>query len=226
MNWQPLTNVWDQSDLELTYTLFVCLSYARNRSLDRDLFCGVSSARLPSVILSLRNSLLQRTMTEISISWGQSRIQRHNSLQHPLISKSASPFTNPLWIVPRAPINTGITITFRFHSFFSSQARFWYSSIFSFSFNFTPSFAGQILFFLFFISVAYYYYYSPPFLLSLFLYISFILILFQNIFILLYFFTFLPKDSFRLITIERGLLMLWTKPYSRHAGNILVLIGI
>ena len=34
-----------------------------------------------------------------------------------LISKSSAPFTNPLMIVPRAPIAIGITITFMFHSF-------------------------------------------------------------------------------------------------------------
>ena len=66
VNWHPLTNVWGQFSLELISTLFVCLSYARNRSLDRDLFCRVSSTRL----LILRNSLLQRTMAEISISSG------------------------------------------------------------------------------------------------------------------------------------------------------------
>ena len=70
VNWHPLTNVWGQFSPKLTSTLFVCLSYTRNRSLDRDLFCGVSSARLPSAIHVLRNSLLQRTMTEISISSG------------------------------------------------------------------------------------------------------------------------------------------------------------
>ena len=77
VNWHPLTNIWGQSSPELTSTLFVCLSYARNRSLDRDLFCEVSSTRLPSAIHILRNSHLQRTMTEISISSGQNRIQRH-----------------------------------------------------------------------------------------------------------------------------------------------------
>ena len=70
VNWHPLTNIWGQFSLELTSTLFVCLSYAQNRSLDWDLFYGVSSARLPSAIHILRNSLLQRTMTETSISSG------------------------------------------------------------------------------------------------------------------------------------------------------------
>ena len=55
VNWHPLINVWGQFSPELTSTLFVCLSYARNRSLDRDLFCGVSSTRLPSAIHILRN---------------------------------------------------------------------------------------------------------------------------------------------------------------------------
>ena len=36
----------------------------------------------------------------------------------PLISKTSSPYTNPLVIVPRAPIIIGINIPFMFHSFF------------------------------------------------------------------------------------------------------------
>ena len=40
----------------------------------------------------------------------------------PLISKSSIPSTNPLVTVPRAPITIGITIIFKFHSFFSSLA--------------------------------------------------------------------------------------------------------
>ena len=39
-----------------------------------------------------------------------------------LISKSSSPFTNPLGIVPSAPTTIGITVMF--HSFFSSLARY------------------------------------------------------------------------------------------------------
>ena len=35
----------------------------------------------------------------------------------PLISKSSSPSTNPLVVVPRAPITIGISITFTFNSF-------------------------------------------------------------------------------------------------------------
>ena len=36
----------------------------------------------------------------------------------PLLSKSFSPFTNPLEIVPSAPITSGITVTSMFDSFF------------------------------------------------------------------------------------------------------------
>ena len=86
VNWHHLTKVRGQSGPKLVATLFVCLSYARNRSLDRDLFCVVSSARLPSAIHILRNSLLLRTMTEISISSGQSRIQRHKSDTHHIVT--------------------------------------------------------------------------------------------------------------------------------------------
>ena len=41
----------------------------------------------------------------------------------PPTSKSANTFTNPLGIVPSKPITAGITVTFVFHSFFSSLAR-------------------------------------------------------------------------------------------------------
>ena len=54
-----------------------------------------------------------------------------------LISKSSSPFTNPLVTVPRAPITIGVTIIFMFHSFFNSQARLRYLSFFLLYFNFT-----------------------------------------------------------------------------------------
>ena len=55
----------------------------------------------------------------------------------PLISKSSSPFINPLGIVPSAPITIGITVTFMFHSCFNSLARFRNLSLFSLSFYFT-----------------------------------------------------------------------------------------
>ena len=42
----------------------------------------------------------------------------------PLISKFSSHFTNPLMTVSRAPITIGITVTFMFHCFFISLARF------------------------------------------------------------------------------------------------------
>ena len=49
----------------------------------------------------------------------------------PLISKSSSPFKNPLASVPRAPITIGINVTFMFHSFFNSQVRSRYLSFLS-----------------------------------------------------------------------------------------------
>ena len=75
----------------------------------------------------------------------------------PLISKSSSPFNNPLTTVPRTPIIFGITVTFMFHSFFNSLIKSSYLSSFSLSFNFTLWSAGaakftirQILFFFLF----------------------------------------------------------------------------
>ena len=73
----------------------------------------------------------------------------------PVISKSSTPRTNPLMIVPRAPIAKSITITFMFCSFFNSLARSRYLSFFSLSLNFCLWSAGtekstilQVLFFL------------------------------------------------------------------------------
>ena len=47
----------------------------------------------------------------------------------PLVSNFSVPFINPLETVPSAPI--GIIVTFMYHSFFSSLARFRYLSFFS-----------------------------------------------------------------------------------------------
>ena len=55
---------------------------------------------------------------------------------HPLISKSSSPFNNPLLTIPKSAIMIGIIVTLLFHSFFSSLARSMYSSNFSLSFIF------------------------------------------------------------------------------------------
>ena len=55
----------------------------------------------------------------------------------PVISKSSSPFINPLVTVSKAPIISCINVTFMFHSFFNSRARSRYLSFFSLSFNFT-----------------------------------------------------------------------------------------
>ena len=61
-----------------------------------------------------------------------------------LISKFSSPFNNPLMTVLKAPITIGIIITFMFHCFFNSQARFRYLSFFSLPFNFTLNSAGSL----------------------------------------------------------------------------------
>ena len=66
---------------------------------------------------------------------------------HPLISKSSSPFINPLSTVPRTLITIGMNITFMFHSFFNSLVKSRYLSFFSLSFNFTLSTILQVLFF-------------------------------------------------------------------------------
>ena len=55
----------------------------------------------------------------------------------PLISKSSSPWTNPLVTVPSVTITIGIIVTFIFYCFFSSLARSQYLSLFLLSFSFT-----------------------------------------------------------------------------------------
>ena len=60
----------------------------------------------------------------------------------PSTSKSSSPFSNPLVIVPQAPITIGIIITCMFHSFFNSLARSRYLSFFSHFFSFIMWSAG------------------------------------------------------------------------------------
>ena len=55
----------------------------------------------------------------------------------PLIFKSSSLCINPFVTVPSVPITIGITVTFMFHNFFCSLARFKCLSPFSLSFSFT-----------------------------------------------------------------------------------------
>ena len=58
------------------------------------------------------------------------------------ISKSSSPFTKILGIVPSAPTTIGTTVTVMVHSFFSTSARSRYLSLFSLSFLFTLGSVG------------------------------------------------------------------------------------
>ena len=104
-----------------------------------------NSPELLSILTNLKNAVVWTVSTR------------------PIISKSTSPFASPLVTVPRAPITIGIIVKFMFHSFFNSQARSRYLTLFSLSFNFTLWFAGtakslilQVLFF-----VGYYKVWSP-----------------------------------------------------------------
>ena len=63
---------------------------------------------------------ISRTFLDILADFNNAVIWMFST--HPVISKSSSPFINPLVTVPRAPIIIGINITFMFHSFqFSSK---------------------------------------------------------------------------------------------------------
>ena len=61
----------------------------------------------------------------------------------PPTSKFSRPFNNPLVTVTKAPITTGIIVTFMFHSFFNSLARSRYLSLFSHSFSLFCGLPGQ-----------------------------------------------------------------------------------
>ena len=84
----------------------------------------------------LKSPLVSRTLLSILADLNNAAVWLVSTRL--LISKSSSPFTNPLGIVPSAPITTGITVTFMFHSFFVCffivMSR--YLSLFSLSFYF------------------------------------------------------------------------------------------
>ena len=77
---------------------------------------SLSDNKYPQVSRILPNILVN---LNYSVAWIISN--------HPLISKSSSPFTN-FRCLPKVPITTGIIVTFMFHSFFNSQARSRYLS--------------------------------------------------------------------------------------------------
>ena len=60
----------------------------------------------------------------------------------PPTSKSSSPFSNPLFTVPNAPITIGIIFTCMYHSFLDSLASSSHLSFFSHSFTFILWSAG------------------------------------------------------------------------------------
>ena len=85
-----------------------------------------------------------------------------------LISKSSSPFINPLVIVPKAPITIGIIVTFMFLSFFQFPGKVELLIVQYTFFQFILWSAGtanstilHLLFF--FVDYYYYHYYYTPF---------------------------------------------------------------
>ena len=84
---------------------------------------------------------------------------------HTPISKSSSPFNNPLVTVPKAPITIGIIVTFMFHSFFQFSSKIEVLILLFLFFQFYSvvsqdsriyNFANSLLFFFFFFFVDYY----------------------------------------------------------------------
>ena len=106
--------------------------------------CSLSDSKSPQV---------SRTLLSIMAVFNSAVVWMVST--RPPTIKSSSPFSNPLVIVPKAPITIGTIVTFMFHSFFNSLARSRYLSLFSHSFSFILWSAGtakstilQILFFL------------------------------------------------------------------------------
>ena len=106
---------------------------------------SLSNNKFPQVSRTLLRILVNIDKTVVSIV-----------STRPLISKSSSRWVNPLVTVSKAPVTIGITVTFMYNIFVSSQARSGYLSFFSLFFNFTLWSAGtakftilHILFFFF-----------------------------------------------------------------------------
>ena len=74
--------------------------------------CSLSNSKFPQVFWTL---LSIRAILSNVVVWIIST--------HSLISKSSSPFNNPLVTVSKSPITIGIIVTFIFHSFFNSRLR-------------------------------------------------------------------------------------------------------
>ena len=98
---------------------------------------------------------IARTLLSIQVDISNAAVLMVSTCR--LICKSSSPFSYLLKIVPSAPITIGITVTFKFHSFFSSLVRSRYLSIFSSSWIWTllafSKFTLQQVFFLFLLTV-------------------------------------------------------------------------
>ena len=77
--------------------------------------------------LNYKSSQVSRTLLSILADLNNAAVWM--VFTHPTISKSISPYTNPLVTVPRAPITFGIIVTFMFHNLFNSQARSRYLSL-------------------------------------------------------------------------------------------------
>ena len=80
------------------------------------------------VVIDSKSPLVSRTLLSILGDLNNAVVWMVST--RPLISKSSSPFNNPLVTEPSAPITIGINFSSLFHSFFSSLARSRYLSLF------------------------------------------------------------------------------------------------
>ena len=117
-NWEFFPGVWVTSSLSVfVYLLLFLTSFSHQQMVFHWSLSNTKPLQVtrtfPSIIADLNNAVVQMVSARLS--------------------NASGPFTKPLRIVPSTTITIGITITFMFHNFFSSQARSKYLSLFLFS---------------------------------------------------------------------------------------------
>ena len=119
-----LSLIYSRFDMIISYGVVLCC-YSERFCLLMVFLWSLSDSKSPQVFRTLLSIM---AVLNNAIVWIVSTL--------PPTSKSSSPFSNPLVIVPRATITIDTIVTRMFHSFFNSLARSRYSSFFLNSFSF------------------------------------------------------------------------------------------
>ena len=108
----------DSKSLQVTRTLLSILAVYNYYYSLRVFHISVSWRSFPGGLNDNKSPQISRTLLSILADLSNAVVWIVST--HPHISKSSSPFTNPLVTVAWAPITIDITNTFMFHSFFFS----------------------------------------------------------------------------------------------------------